>query len=115
MGREFQGLRTLGEREAVTDKSLQIHLAVHDKTNRLFLQIHGGAVGPHQSFLIDTDGCRIDHGLSVLRLRKKQYPSSRTGPIHRGTNQRVAADRKNYCIGAASLGELTDTFHHVCP
>ncbi len=115
MGSQIQRLRALGEREAMADQSFQIHFAVHDKTNRLLLQIDRCAIGPHQSLLIDTDGCRIDHGLSVLRLRKKQYPSTGTGRIHRGTNQGIAADRENHRVGATSLGQFADALDHVCP
>ena len=115
MGSQIQRLRALREREAMADQPFQIHLAIHDKTDRLFLQVHRCTVGPHQGLLIDTDGCRIDHGLSVLRLRKKQNPSPRTGRIHRGTNQGVAADRENHRIGATSLGQFADALDYICP
>ncbi len=114
MGGQIQGLRALGEREAMADQPFQIHLTVHDKTDRLFLQVDRRTIGPHQSFLIDTDGCRIDQGLSVLRLRKQQYPSTGTGRIHRGANQGVAADRENYRIGATPLGQFADALDYVC-
>ena len=109
MGSQVQGLRALGEREAMTDQPFQIHFTVHDKTDRLFLQIDRCTIGPHQGLLIDTDGCGIDHGLSMLRLRKKQNPATGTGRIHRGANQGVTADRKNYRVGATPFGQLADT------
>ena len=115
MGGQIQGLWALGEREAMADQSFQIHLTVHDKAYRLFLQIDRCTIGPHQGFLIDTDGCRIDQGLSVLRLREQQNPATGTGRIHRGANQGVAADRENYRVSAAPFGQLADTLNHVCP
>ena len=114
MGGQIQGLRALGEREAVADQPFQIHFSVHHKADRLFLQVDRSAVRPHQSFLIDTDGCGIDQCLSVLRLRKKQYPPTGTGRIHRGTNQGVAADRENYRIGATPFGQLANPLDYVC-
>ena len=71
MGSQMQGLRALRERKAMTDQSFQIHLTVHVKTYRLFLQINRCTIGPDQGFLVDTDGGRIDRGLSVLRLREQ--------------------------------------------
>ena len=104
MGCQIQGLRALGERKAMADQLFQIHHTVHNKTDRLILQVDRCTIGSHQSFLIDTDGCRIDQGLSVLRLRKQQYPATRTGRIHRGANQGITADRKNNCVSATPLG-----------
>ena len=114
MGGQIQGLRALGEREAVADQPFQIHHTVHDKTDRLVLQVDRCTIGPHQGFLIDTDGCRIDQGLSVLRLCKQQYPATGTGRIHRGANKGVAANRENYRIGAAPLSQLADTINYIC-
>ena len=108
MRRQIQGLRALRERKAMADKALQIHLAIHDKTDGLLLQVDRRAIRPDQTLLIDADGCRIDHGLSMLRLRKKQYPPTRTGRIHRNTNEGVAADRENYRVGATSLRQFAD-------
>jgi len=114
MGGQMQGLRALGEREAVADQPFQIHFTVHDESDRLFLQVDRGAIGTDQSFLIDTNSCGIDQCLPMLRLRKKQYPATGTGRIHRGTNQGVAADCENYRIGATPLGQLADALNYVC-
>ena len=51
----------------------------------------------------------------MLRLRKKQNPPTGTGRIHRGANQGIAADRKNYRVGATPFGQLADALDHVCP
>ena len=51
----------------------------------------------------------------MLRLRKKQNPSPRTGCIHRGTNQGIAAHRKNDCVGATTLGEFADAVDDIRP
>ena len=111
---QIQRLRALRQREAVADQPFQIHLAIHHKANRFFLQVHRCAVGADQSFLIDTNGCRINHGLSVLRLRKQQNPPTGTGRIHRSANQRVSADSQNDCIGATPFGQFADTLNYVC-
>src|ERR1017187_10761704 len=115
MGSQIQRLRALKEREAMADQPFQIHHTVHHKTDRLWLQVDRSTIGPHQSFLIDTDGCRIDQCLSVLRLCKKQYPSTGTGRIHRGANQGVTAYRENYRVGATPFGQLADALHYICP
>src|SRR5579862_6873823 len=114
MGGQIQGLRALQEREAMADQPFQVHFAVHDKSDGVFLQIDGGAVGSDQSLFIDTDGCRIDQCLSVLRLCKKQYSSPGTGRIHRGTNKGVAANRKNNRVGTTSLSHFADALDYIC-
>ncbi len=55
------------------------------------------------------------NSLSMLRLRKKQNPPTRTGRIHRGTNQGVAAHRENDRISATPLGQFADTLNYICP
>jgi len=115
MGGQIQGLRALREREAMADQPFQIHDTVHDESHRLILQVDRCTIGPHQSLLIDANGCWIDQCFSMLGLRKKQHPPTRTGRIHRSTNQGVAADRENYRVGATSLGQLADPLDYICP
>jgi len=113
MGGQIQGLRALGEREAVADQPFQIDHTVHDKTDRLILQVDRCTIGPHQGFLVDTDGRRIDQRLSVLRLRKQQYPATGTGRIHRGANQGVSADSENDRVGATPFRQFADALDYA--
>jgi len=115
MGGEIKGLRTVGQGKAVADQAFQIHFTIHNEADRVGLQVNGRTIGTYQSFFIDTDGCGIDQGLSMLRLRKQQNPTPGTGSIHRGANQGVAANSENDRVGAASLSKFTDALDYVCP
>ena len=110
---QFKSLCAFGKRKAMADQSFEIHLTIHYETDRIVLQVNRGAIGAHQSFLVDTDGCRINHGLSMLRLRKKQYPSTGTSRIHRSANQGIATDSKNDGVGATPFGQLADAFDYI--
>jgi len=118
MGGQVERLGAFGQRKTMANEAFKVHLArlhpvTHDKADRLFLQVDRGAIGTDQSFFVDANGCRIDNGLSVLRLSKQQNPTTGTGRIHRGANQSVAADGQDNGIGAASIGQRTDAFHHI--